>query len=790
MSFYSSNGQENLPEWYEGSGIVYGTPEGWRAAANSNSFSWEDKGKSPYSGSPSPIREVQPSPYLGNVSPRAFGSSNGYSEAVSSSPFKLEPIVPSPAGGYPQPMVYSQSPIPPVIPHFVSPSSKGGSPYPGTPSPYSGSPSSVNSSYSGSPSSPRGSPKPAVPRDITTQMIFDKVDASEADIYTQRTYDEIAKNQRKEEEVLVKKGGVCPVEDISRQLSVLNTDILTDYIRTNFDNPHVMKSMKCIMGGVYFHAFDRNGKVKNAAAVSNWFTNTKQIGSPSSNGVAAIVSLRSAKGAAVVKFAKDPKDDDDLVHELFVGMYGANEMRDMLPNFAYVYGGFKCSPGFIDDKGEVVGMCSSDKSDVQYVIYEAISPAKEFFDISTTISAGEYFSTLMQVCLATHIASEMVGWTHYDLHQANVMLREVEKYPGQDFYIRYDMGVQVFYVKARRVATLIDYGMSHIIHNGKSYGHALTRYEVYPNRTSPLFDIYKYLLTTARYLVETPNDAATNVARSFYRYFNTTETLKAAAISQGDVYCVLPYELIEERGLSIPGLLAHVASELPSLFNEYVKIDPAMAPAPLLGCSELACPTDSQIYSDLNVNVGSKPDPRTVMDFYDMVSIMEEDDTMELILGFTQYYNEAMSKHIEQLKDLCRDTNDIMQEVIAQSRKLKSQLFATKTTQDLFSDSTLKEVKEYFTNIAKADFNLKRAEIYFATARHVASMFASEDVIISLDKIKAFIDKAKTVLNTKKASAADLLTYIKSRARTPDASSFFKKNAKLYWYTDNAPYYL
>lgn len=787
MSYRSPLSQEPSPLPYGGSASPYGSKSPQQMYTYSPPDVRDSKGKSPMVESPSLIK-----------SPGPLNASGWFSDSPSPDQFQwVTPQFVSPVAPI-QPTGFSSG-SPAGINQWMTQSSGSPSPLspmgsftPGnsfTPSPLSPRSPGYHSGSPFSPQSPRF-PQSPISKDITTSMILNAAAASEADVYTPITYAEMVEVQRKEEEVLVKKGGVCPVEDISKHLAVLNTDILTDYIRNNFDNPNVMKSMRCIMEGIYFHAFDRDGKVKNAAAVSNWFTSTKQIGSPSSYGVASIVSIRNAKGAAVVKFSNDPSDDE-LVHELFVGMYGANEVRAVIPNFAYIYGGFKCSPGFVDSSGEVVGMCSSDKKDVQYVIYEAITPSKEFFDISATISAEQYFSNLIQVCLATHIASEMVGWTHYDLHMGNVMLREVPKYGGNPFYIEYPLGDQVYYVKSNYVATLIDYGMSRIEYNGKSYGFSMTDHEIYPHRAHPLFDVYKYLLSTARYMVETPNVDAVNVARAFYRYFNTTETLKDAVIAQTDVYFVLPYELAEERKLSIPGLLAHVASELPSLFSQVVQIAPAVTPSPVLGCNELGhCATSSQVYSDLNIDHANKIAPKTVMDFYDLSTMMTEEETMELILNFTQYYNDAMDKHIEQLSELCREANNTMKDVITKSRNINKPKLATKGNADVFSDSYLKEVKDYFTLIAKSNFNLKRAEIYFTIGRHVASMFASEDIIIRLDKIKAYIDTSKNVLDIKRNSAAGVLTEINKRLRTVDGKKYLRKNESLYWYITSAAYYL
>ena len=42
----------------------------------------------------------------------------------------------------------------------------------------------------------------------------------------------------------------------------------------------------------------------------------------------------------------------------------------MLPNFAYIYGGFKCSGPILNDNNKVVDWCVNNNYSVNYILYE------------------------------------------------------------------------------------------------------------------------------------------------------------------------------------------------------------------------------------------------------------------------------------------------------------------------------------------------------------------------------------------------------------------------------------
>src|SRR5579884_2098120 len=108
--------------------------------------------------------------------------------------------------------------------------------------------------------------------------------------------------------------------------------------------------------------------------LGEWFTQLKRIGTESTAGFAFQGDMKKEKNVFIVKTSQNP-ETDDLQHELFVGLFGLNQLRSTkqgLPvyNFAYIFGGFKCSPPLVSPQDKTaVAWCNNMKDTVNYVFY-------------------------------------------------------------------------------------------------------------------------------------------------------------------------------------------------------------------------------------------------------------------------------------------------------------------------------------------------------------------------------------------------------------------------------------
>jgi hypothetical protein len=264
--------------------------------------------------------------------------------------------------------------------------------------------------------------------------------------------------------------------------------------------------------------------------VKDYFTDLKQIGAPSVQGVALLAGVKENPAMFVIKAPRNP-NRDNLLHEYFVAAGGAftdlqgrpkfiigtNWLRKVCLNYSQILGAFRCSPPDVNPlSGQIRDWCNNDNptSFVNYVIYEKI-PGDSMAKMAPRIDAVTYVTSIIQLAYALEIGQTYNGFTHYDLHYENVIMRPVStKNPSvgdannlTEALIPYVMSEELtVYVESAFVPTMIDYGFSHIqspspaaeklgaptehfgMHN-KDY----RQLGVLPDVARPYYDLYKFL---------------------------------------------------------------------------------------------------------------------------------------------------------------------------------------------------------------------------------------------------------------------------------------------------------
>lgn len=294
----------------------------------------------------------------------------------------------------------------------------------------------------------------------------------------------------------------CPRQsfDPSNIKSLNQQKALQEFNKFSFFEVGVMESLFC--------AFDTNITIANPTdytandKVISFFKNLRQIGADSVEGFALFAGFKDIKDLFVIKVPRDP-NNDNLFHEYFIGVACLNKLRRFVPNFSYVFGAFNCLPPVIASNKDVTQWCSKGNkgnNGVNYVIFEKIE-GPSMKKVAEQISEGEisftiYFSYLIQTFLALRIAWASCGFTHYDLHDENIIIRKI---PGQKkIYVPYPIGSgdDVIYIRTDGIPTLIDYGRCHIRLKIKkkeeSFGfYGFEGVGLYPNKARPLHDLYK-----------------------------------------------------------------------------------------------------------------------------------------------------------------------------------------------------------------------------------------------------------------------------------------------------------
>jgi hypothetical protein len=423
----------------------------------------------------------------------------------------------------------------------------------------------------------------------------------------------------------------CSLQHTYEDAEAIKAELLKTQLDGRFHNASLMSVLFCMFDMIlYAPMSDRFDQGDNEASsnIDAIFTKMKRIGADSAYGLALLSSFKDVEDMFVIKVPRPNQagEVDDLYHEFFVGISCANDLREFVPNFAYIFGAFKCLPPRLQNK-DVIEFCSKGDKEryVNYVIYEKIE-GKDLFTETKTCSFVEFFGWFIQIVLALHIASEDFGFTHYDLHTGNVIERVWRGNDGlgnplQYFWIPYHLadGTQ-WWVKTNRISTFIDYGMSHVEtldENGEieHYGHhGLEQYGVYANRARPWFDLYKVLGNALHDMLGAKNFACLDKALPLYQLIEdqtftlSKEELYEELRQERKNYFVLSEDVkIFEDGPEKLSLLYYLDLVKRQYPNEWKGIVTDEMPSGIILDCQKFCPSAMEVEDDLTAtpNLGA-----------------------------------------------------------------------------------------------------------------------------------------------------------------------------------------
>src|SRR5579871_2156305 len=346
----------------------------------------------------------------------------------------------------------------------------------------------------------------------------------------------------------------CPVGDSLRgKFSYIESKSVVDLLDKQFYNIDVVKAAVCAVDSILFTPPSEVGGLSMNDKVHLYFRRIKQIGGESVEGYASSISFGMVDNAFVLKAPRNP-NDDNLAHEAIVGMFGTNQLRAEIPNFAYIFGYMRCSPPLFDQKRPVT-YCTNNSNSVTYVVYENVKDGISFEQFCKDASPQQFLEQYMSVVYSLKKAHSVCDFTHYDLHGGNVIVRDY-KGKGTPFTIPYETerGI-VEYLKTTKLSVFIDYGLAHIQYGGKHYGRSgYQGYSVFPDRSFPIFDCYKLLCFS---MLSMTNQSTFDEAVKIWRFFNSSEDPKKALQDELQYLFSLPYNPTTSK-LTLNDFLAHI----------------------------------------------------------------------------------------------------------------------------------------------------------------------------------------------------------------------------------------
>jgi hypothetical protein len=443
-------------------------------------------------------------------------------------------------------------------------------------------------------------------------------------------------SQMDDELDLLRNDPVCSnalLEKLSDRLGNLDSNKLKNFTKDQQSNSEVMKATSCTSQSVvYLSPIDQGDNQQNFK-IKHYIKNLSQIGEKSAFGNAFTADLKNTKDFFVVKTGQDVNASNSLVHELVVGLYGTNNLRKKIPNFAYVYGGFKCSEPQINKDKTVNEWCINNK--FNYIMYENIDNSVSVEEFVKTCTGEEFINVYLQIVYALKTAQQEIDFTHYDLHSDNILIKSTKD--NKVNVIKYDTEIGEQYISTKHVPIIIDYGHSHIKYKNKDYGiFDNQKYSVFPNKSWIFYDLYKILMFSMYIALKFYNYDVLKYGKTIFKFFNQIEDFEDSINDQLEYFYILPL-LEKNKNLNIDEFATYINHEIKFNFLSSTSNN-----LPIFGNIDNKS-TENEVYNDVGIDPESEiQSPEDIIDFFildkKLKDTLEDKKLMELTSKFKNNY--------------------------------------------------------------------------------------------------------------------------------------------------------
>lgn len=547
--------------------------------------------------------------------------------------------------------------------------------------------------------------RPNITSDVVLSNINRLYDAT-LDPANSKTLDEIAARQESNTKAILETTNACSVpmlRSLQERISGLKAHELHSITRDQLQNPAAMNAAMCVADSLFYVSPYDLGSITLNNRIRLYLHNLR-LTQEYTKHYDLISDFENTRDMFAVKVAKSP-DTDNLSHELLVGLYGTNQLRQMIPNFNYIYGGFKCSPPLLDpDDNKVVAWCLHSENAVNYIVSENLEGSLPMSEYIHTCSNTEFLSIFMQVVYSLYLANRVADFTHYNLNHDNVRIR-IPKGPTylSYFQIAYETENGPEYITTRSIPTIINYETAHIIlaetittnivkvsdqvHYGKS---GYLPYSVFPYRSFIMYDIYKFLMYCMMEAAQHNNKPVYDECAKIFRYWNQTEDPMVAISNQLPYGFPFPYN-DDTKTLTVVDFVKYVRDVCNCDF-----ISPVRKNIPICNC-ETVCLTEEDILSNIGMSPEAAiPTPDNVIEFFDIASKLQnqgrEDEKQDLARRFP--YTQCMRMHIHKMEALVQELQKLRQQLkIINVRDLP--------LEELLNYNTMKIVRSMYITVGR-----------------------------------------------------------------------------------------
>lgn len=153
--------------------------------------------------------------------------------------------------------------------------------------------------------------------------------------------------------------------------------------------------------------------------------------------------------ALTIKTTTNKQKIKEHIHEAYIGTKVLNQLSKLIPNFGYIFGLYHDTISY-----NVVGEFITGET-----LYDYIA--------GVNFSFQEFLFIIMQLCMALEVAQASCGFVHYDLTPWNIILQRTDKPKIFDYILS---NKRVIRVRTKCIPVIIDFGKSHVIHDGIHHG--------------------------------------------------------------------------------------------------------------------------------------------------------------------------------------------------------------------------------------------------------------------------------------------------------------------------------
>lgn len=504
------------------------------------------------------------------------------------------------------------------------------------------------------------------------------------------------------------------LKDLSEEQLADEIDMLMvkNKLENGFYDPEFLRALSCVMK----LGLTVDKQLTASDYVKHFFTGAKRIGGLSAEGVAMMTGTKGVPSMFVIKAPQNPKADF-LVHEYFVAsggtvngftIIGTNWLRKVCLNYAQILGAFRCSPPIMDPMSRTLtSWCSTTNptSFVNYVIYEKVD-GSSLKGMIKTISAEEYITTIIQIAYALEIAQLYNGFTHYDLHDDNLIMRPL----GSPALIPFVIGESLtVYVESSYVPTIIDFGRCHIQSPAPAaeYAGAKTEHFGYhsalqeefgllPSKSRPYYDIYKLIGFSLHSMAASQNPAFEQCwpIMGFFGLRDRQAVIDWLVKARGEYFSLkddaekVGYCLTKD----LEGVLVCLPEHASTLFDflEYVEVQfpqvwtSKVKGAPIMGQKVLQCGADCLDFHGSVKSMTTNRAPSNLMALGDLRHVVRYRNSIQQRGDYfankfpSSKYGERLQKEVQQIDDSIRQSYSqilpaMTQQIMTLGEKVKAE---------------------------------------------------------------------------------------------------------------------